>query len=245
VTDKHSPGGVYMLPPSWISEREKDRRRVLMSHCDSTYSGSVAYASRASTEQAQGAPCVPIRARQAGVNANGFSDDTIVYPGILRIVGAEELTDRRGHVRPELVALRRELRAALGIDAGTLRGHPEFPGSWRGRIVSVERSARVDPQSQFALVLTDPFYSASEGYQTLVPLFLPSRYSPVADDIAVRNERWVSAIAPKRHEIIVAISFVYSVYTNQLRQTIEIVTEGVMRRIDKALSTRFQLDRAD
>jgi len=236
------PGEVWFLPPeARVGGDPKGRRHVLLTACaEADDVGIMAYASTQRTEVEHGAANVlldPAATAYGRRGLTGFSRPTYLYPSRLIPASSDDFRHMAGRIVDEMPALRRALRHALGLGAGSSVGTGPAAGSWRGCIVSLAPEMQREIGFGQGIIVTEPAYSNAERYQLFVPIDELREFDPLEGDLAIPRPTWWPA------DVLVAIPEVQSAFhpTEISRWTGNAVGDDTMDRIDVALAELFGL----
>lgn len=237
-------GHVFLMQPgaTWLNQ-DKTRPFVLASSCSGSQAGVLAYGSTRATETASGAVAIEVPPRSSGVNANGLTERTFFYPGVLFQVDYGQLPPYRGSLGFLLAEFKRSLTQALGIGTGNCL-RPGVPwGSLRGRIVRLERETALDLRSAYAVLLTQHAYSRQKRYQLLIPLFRTDLFAPSEPRLRVFAKEWSRVFRDPATDVIVPVHLIQSVWHSAdiVAETPYVIDEETLHRIEAELCARFEL----
>lgn len=178
-----------------------------------------------------------------GLNRNGLRTRTYFYPGALLPIRHEDLPPHAGFLGRSLAEFRAVLRVALGIGRGSCLGANARTGSCRGRVVALSAGLTRDIRAAFAIVLTEPAYSAQRKYQIILPVF--TEFSRAADryDLLVRTSDWFNAFLAPVGRVLLPIPITQSVWHHDgiARETEYVLDDESLREIDLRLCDYFSL----
>lgn len=228
---------------TWLN-RTKPRPFVLATGCGTGTPGTLIYGSTQEAEAHTGAVAVYVDPRQQGVNRNGLDKRTAFYPGILIRERYERLPSHAGSVGASLAPLRSALRTALGVGTGSCLSDGAPPGSYRGRVVQIERKLALALRTRFAVILTQPQYSMSRHYQLVVPLRPDEGMVIEPAVLRLSPAGWTGLFSPPTAFVLVPIPLVHSVWHGRdiVRETRFVVDEATLAEIDRRLCEFFSLD---
>jgi hypothetical protein len=205
--------------------------------------GTLIYGSTRETEKSAGATCVAVSPIGEGVNRNGLRARSYFYPGTLLAVRHDRLPPYSGFVGKSLPELRVALRTALGVGRGSCLGSEAPAGSCRGRIVALSTAFSRAIRAAFAVVLTEPRYSAERNYQIIVPVF--TTFARQGDrDLAVYARDWLNALPALVDHVLLPVPLTQSVWHNThiARETEHVVDDETLGEIDRRLCDYFSLE---
>jgi hypothetical protein len=242
------PGEVWFLPPDARQDGDpKTRRHVLLTTCgDSSDVAILAYASTQGTEAAFGAANVlldPFATAYGSRGRTGFVHPTYIYPSRLVSAAPADLIQLKGRIIDEMAAIRAKLQWALGTGTGTANGQGRAAGSWRGRVVEFSDVFAGEIGCSYGVVVTEPGYSNTQRYQTIVPLLDPEEFESADNDLIVLDQPWVPRINAAMHAAWLAVDMVQTVFhpAEISRWAGATVDEGTMAELDAYLLNLFGL----
>jgi hypothetical protein len=210
---------------------------------------TLVYGSTKDTEAAAEATRVTVREQKTGVNANGLTQTTHFYPGVLTNRLYRQLPARAGRIGASLVKLRGQMRLALGIGKGCIgmEGHPST--SWRGRIIQLTPYAEKILKTKYAVVITEPRYSAARNYQVVIPIYAGTGRQPSESIISITEVPWLSLLGEGSEltSALIFIPFTCSIWDEKHLEsdTGYVLTDELMTHIDTELCERFELPATD
>lgn len=206
--------------------------------------GTLVYGSTQETEKSAGAACVAVSPIAEGVNRNGLRARSYFYPGTLLTLRHDRLPPYSGFLGKSLPELRGALRTALGVGRGSFL-NPDAPsGSCRGRLVVLNATFARAIRAAFAVVLTEPRYSAERNYQIILPVFTTFTREGARYDLLVSECEWFNAFPVPVDRILLPIPLTQSVWhgTHIARETEHVVDEETLHEIDRRLCDYFSLE---
>jgi hypothetical protein len=242
------PGEVWFLPRDAREEGDsKGRRHVLLTDCGEVDDcGVLAYASRQAQEARHGAAYVlidPFMTAYGKKGRTGFDQATHIYP--CRLVGAssEEMDRCVGRIIDELPAIRSELHVALGLKTGSSSGVGVAAGSWRGRIITLDRGLAAEMDCERCLIVTEPSYSLRQRYQLVIPVLDSNHFEEEPLDTIVEGYPWIGEVLPGADRALLATSAIQTAFhpSEITAWTGVVVDELVMAEVDLALLSLFGL----
>jgi hypothetical protein len=238
------PGHIFWMRrgATWLN-LDKPRPMVLATRCTPGTLGTLVYGSTRETEARFGATATTIRPAPEGVSRNGLTEATDFYPGILVRDRYERLPSHAGFVGRSLDELKRGLRQALGIGQGCCSNAGAPPGSCRGRIVLMEGSLARDMRTPYAVLVTEPRYSAARRYQLILPLIGDSHHAPAPGVLRLSSRRWMTIFGADVNGVLVPIPILHSIWHARdiARETKFVVDDDSLAEIDRALCSFFSL----
>jgi hypothetical protein len=266
MPDFPTSGEVHFVPREVsLAGDPKDRRHVLAHDCDSGETGSVAYGTTQPTQVGLGAPHVVVAPRPSdrpggidgsrGRRANGFGEETFVFPALLTPVPVDLLDSSCGTLSDEeLQAFHECVPGAIGVGQGTCWSRPREEGrltmvaSDRGSVVEFgpELKARLRGESgedgiEFGIVLTRHELSRStNAFQTIVPVV--TGYEPLSpDELEFVNEPWSLALGDDVKSALVLVPETFYCHPSALRRMARqrVVSPETMTRIETTLVRRL------
>jgi hypothetical protein len=233
---------------TWLN-RDKPRPFTLATPCGEGMLGTLIYGSTQETEKSAGAACVAVSpmAEAEGVNRNGLRARSYFYPGTLLAVRHDHLPSHSGFLGKSLPELRVALRVALGVGRGSCLGPDAPAGSCRGRIVALNPVFARAIRTAFAVVLTEPRYSAERNYQIILPVFTTFTRGGDGFDLLVYARDWLNAFPAPVDRVLLPIPLTQSVWhgTHIARETEHVVDDETLREIDRRLCDYFSLAPVD
>lgn len=221
---------------------EKYRKQVLLTDCaDHDPICTFAFASTSGFEAAFLATYHLLDPYKTSYRGTGFDAATYVYASRLVAVCQEDVGDKVGRLMDDMPAVRDRLRVALGIGTGTANGAGPAAGSYRGQVVELATHVVEETGIRFAVVITEPFYSRSRRYQTVIPTLDATEFAFGEDCIVVEGETWQNRIAIEKACLAVPLVHSYFQPTDFRGQTGVVVSEVTMAEIDRYLMLRFNL----
>jgi hypothetical protein len=185
------PGELYMLPPraSWHDDPKDRFHLVAVAPRANGALGSAFYGSTSGAQEVNGTPSITVAARRHGAYRNTLSNDTRIYPAIVRPVSANTLTQYAGRVHPsELEAVRRIIPEAYGFRQGNLYNSKACKGSLRGCVMQLNDATSDRVGTRFGVVISPHEYSAQrESFLTLLPLALDTEPSQDRGDLLLEE----------------------------------------------------------
>jgi hypothetical protein len=245
--DPHAfrPGHLFWMPSgsTWLN-RDKPRPFVLATPCGE---GTLIYGSTQQTEKRAGAACVVVAPMLEGLNRNRLRSRTYFYPGTLLAVRHERLPPRSGYLGKSLRELRAALRGALGVGRGSCLGPDAPAGSCRGRVVNLNAAFARRLRAAFAVVLTEPGYSAERNYQIILPIFTTRLREGSSHDLLVSARDWLGFLPVNGDRVVLPIPLTHSVWhdTHIARETEHVLDDDSLAEIDRRLCDYFALPSAD
>lgn len=242
-----SPGDVYFLPPvdgERLDLLKGDRPHVLLNaDADRTGFATLAYASTKETEAVWGAAHLFVDPDREGRRETGLSRPTYVYPSRLISYELGDLPERSGRLIRPLPLLRRTLAAALGLGTGVTKEPNRRGANRRGRIAQLADDASELLGTTTAVVVTEPAYSRTSRYQTLVPILSATEFEPADLDVVVRNPGWPGSDGTIE-DALLAVSLVASVFDPSVISGYRdhVLDSLAMRRLDEALRSHFTIE---
>lgn len=223
--------------------QDKPRPFVLANAYSPDRPATLVYGSTQETETRTGAAVVEVDPAAGGVNRNGLTARTYFYPGALLLAEHPDLPPPAGFLGRSLSVLRSALRTALGIGQGSCRSHPMYAGSRRGRIVVLTGPVARLLHTRFAIVLTEPRYSAEKRYQLVVPLLRATEAEPDENHLRVFSPVWGKVWNQPAESALLPIALTLSVWhpDHVARETEHVVDEETLREIDRRLCDYFSL----
>ena len=260
-------GEVHRIPRELsLAGDPENRRHVLLHDCDDheDETASVAYGSLERTQHDFGAACVIIPARPADIAdgdvANGFTDDTYVYPACLVPITVDVIQNRPlgALSSTELDELHALLPAALGIGSGTCWSRPRateyVSPSCRGSVVAFGpelqdalRGDRDAPYCTHGIVLTRHELSRHRhAYQCIVPI-LAGVEPLTSDELDLPTAPWMAALGERVTGALVLVPETFYVHPTALQylarplvlppETMELIEATLMKRLRKRGAT--------
>lgn len=227
---------------TWLN-RDKPRPFALANQCGEGMPGTLIYGSTQETEKSAGAACVAVAPVREGVNRNGLRARSYFYPGTLLAVRHERLPQHSGFLGKSLAELQRALRVALGVGRGSCLGSHAPAGSCRGRIVALYPAFARAVRAAFAVVLTEPQYSAERSYQIILPVFTTFTREGDGFDLLVSARNWPHALQAGVDGVLLPIPLTQSVWhgSHIARETEHVVNDEILAEIDRRLCDYFSL----
>jgi hypothetical protein len=237
-------GHLFWMPAgsTWLNQ-DKPRPFALATRCTVDELGTLVYGSTQETEKRSGAACIPVAPARQGLNRNGLRSTTYFYPGTLLPLPHEHLPPYSGFLGGALHEMRSALRTALGIGRGSCL-HPATPAnSIRGRVVMLAEHLAIDLHTDFAVVLTEPRYSATRNYQIILPIFTTFGRETSSHDLLISSREWLGALPTPIERALLPIPATHSVWHNDdiARETEYVVDDRTLREIDRRLCGYFSL----
>jgi hypothetical protein len=231
---------------TWLN-RDKPRPFVLATPSSERTLGTLVYGSTQETEKGFGAEWVQVRPVREGLNRNGLLKTTCFYPGTLLPIIHERLPRHSGYLGKSLDELRVALRGALGIGRGSCLATGAPTRSCRGRIVILSADMSADVGASYAIVLTEPRYSAERKYQIILPIFTASGRKADLFDLLVSGHHWFSGVSSSGDGVLLPIPITQSIWhaDDIARETEHVVDEETLREIDRRLCDYFSLQPPD
>jgi hypothetical protein len=242
------PGHVFWMPAgaTWLNQ-DKPRPFALSTHCAVDELGTLVYGSTQETEKSAGGACIAVAPTQQGLNRNGLRSRTYFYPGTLLPIPHEQLPPHAGFLGRSLHELRAALRGALGIGCGSCL-HPSAPAqSVRGRVVVLAEHVAIDLHTEFAVVLTEPRYSATRNYQIILPIFTTFGREISSHDLLISSRAWLGLSSTPIHRALLPIPATHSIWHEDdiARETEHVVDDVTLAEIDRRLCDYFSLGPVD
>lgn len=231
---------------TWLN-RDKARPFALATASAPGALGTLLYGSTQQTEKVHGAAAVEVAPIHTGLNRNGLLRRTFFYPGALIPLTHERLPPHAGFLGRSLPELRMALRTALGIGRGSCADSRAPAGSCRGRVVAIRAAMARHLGAPFAVVLTEPGYSASRSYQIILPVFSEFSRTPGPYDLVLSAGDWPGVLPAPAGRVLLPIPLVQSVWHagHILRETRYVVDDGTLAEIDRRLCDYFSLPPVD
>jgi hypothetical protein len=228
---------------TWLN-RDKPRPFVLATPSSERTLGTLVYGSTQETEKAFGAESIQVRPIREGLNRNGLLKPTNFYPGTLLPIIHERLPRHSGYLGRSLDALRAALRAALGIGRGSCLADGAPMGSCRGRVVTLSADMSANVHASFAVVLTEPGYSAERKYQIILPIFAASGRRADLYDLLVSRRPWLPGISSPEDGVLLPVPITQSVWHEEdiAGETEHVVDDETLAEIDRRLCGYFSLE---
>ena len=246
-TPPHGPGKIITLPrgATMLDDPKDGRPHVVLTPCGGDPAGILAYGSTQLTEAGSSAAYYPLKPQRSGVNRNGLTHTTYIYPGILVRPSSEDLDDVVGFTK-EMGKIRETLVDALGLTKGTCRAKSAPAGSRRGRIIRVHRSVEASIGTPYAVIVTAHRYSAEGNYQAVIPVYDADALElDVFPDIAVVDEGgWIQELfGAQAQRAALVVPFMHSLWqkTKIATETSFVVEAGEMRIIEVNIRRHFAL----
>lgn len=167
-----------------------------------------------------------------------------MYPSRLASYVSDALGRPAGRISGELLlAVRSELRLALGLGTGVCTDHEVPQGSRRGCIVTFNREHVRMTGFSHALVVTEPSYSRFRRQQTVIPILPETAFVRGTCDVTLRGKAWIREIDPDEESVIVATPFVATVFDPDAIAwyTDSVLDSATMDAVDQALTLYFGL----
>lgn len=245
----HRAGQVFWVPAgsTWLNQ-DKPRPFVLTTPSQPGALGSLAYGSTQQTEMSAGAACVEVAPMREGLNRNGLRARTWFYPGTLLPVWHERLPRHSGFVgKSALGELRAALRVALGIGRGACLAPHAPAGSCRGRVVVLGADIIRDIHAAYAVVLTEPRYSAERNHQILLPFFTSFARRAEKYDLIISRRDQPSGLPTTVDRVLLPIPLTQSVWHEDdiAHETAYVLDDESLTQIDRMLCDYFSLDLLD
>lgn len=240
-----SAGEVYFVrKETTLAQDPKDRRCPLLVDCQHDDAATLAYTSTQLTEADGPSPALKVAVSpRFGLSPNGFACDCFVYPGILIVIGVDELDRRTGNLNQRefdavISAIPRALGFGTGIDGTGLRGAVvEFGSYLKSRLKASGIPA------QHGVIVTEQAYSRRwRGYQTVVPLI--ADMNPADDlEFVVEHPSWLAAVDRNAESVLFAVRDTFSIYNNQIAvpRVRRWVASADLEKIEDALTRRFHI----
>ncbi|HEX2076444.1 MAG TPA: hypothetical protein VHG08_02010 [Longimicrobium sp.] len=206
-------GHLFWMPAgsTWLN-RDKPRPFALATSFSGDALGTLVYGSTQETEKSSGAVFMEVAPALRGLNRNGLTRRTYFYPGMLLPILHERLPAYSGFLGKSLPELRAALRVALGIGRGSCLG-PDAPAdSCRGRIVAVRSALARDIHATFAVVLTEPGYSAQRNYQIILPVYTRFARKAGTHDLLVSASEWPTIVSAGTDRILLPVPLTQSIW---------------------------------
>lgn len=237
-------GQVFWLDAgaTWMNQ-DKPRPFVLANAYSPDLPATLVYGSTQETEKRIGAACVEVNPVAGGVNRNGLTARTYFYPGALLLAHHPDLPPHVGFLGRSLSALRAALRTALGIGRGSCLSHRMYAGSRRGRIVLLAGPVARLLHTRFAIVLTEPRYSARKKYQLVVPVLRATDAEPDENHLRIFSPVWRKVWNQPTESALLPIALTMSVWQpdHVARETEYVVDDDTLAEIDRRLCEYFLL----
>jgi hypothetical protein len=237
-------GHIFWMPAgaTWLN-RDKPRPFALVTRSAPGALATLVYGSTRDTERRAGAACIEVAPIREGLNRNRLRARTWFYPGTLLPLDHEDLPQHAGFLGNLLAELRSALRTALGIGQGSCLGAGSPAGSLRGRIVVLSTALSHDIRTAFAVVLTEPRYSAQRSYQIILPIYSLSVEKTGEHHVVVSSAEWLRDVPAWKEGIVLPIPTTNSVWHayDIKGETEHVVDDGTLDQIDRALCGFFSL----
>lgn len=209
-----SMGDVYRVRKGQLptDDPKESRRYVLMTpdHGPDQPYVSISYAS-GSLDASEKAASVLVEPRPFGPDANGFDEDTLVFPGLLFPFQRGRLGVSLGRLSAsERAAVRAAAPGALGCSSGSCRpgaGKPNRPGL-RGVIIRFADWVQEKwPTLRYAVVLTPLPYAVRESaFHAVVPIDLDASRVD-APDFFLPTPDWAAQLgSPSANRVAAAVT---------------------------------------
>jgi hypothetical protein len=248
AADAFKPGHLFWMPAgsTWMNQ-DKPRPFALATPCSARELGTLVYGSTQETEKSEGAAFFAVAPARAGLSRNRLWRRTYFYPGALLPIPHEELPPHSGFLGRSLHDLRASLRGALGIGRGSCLASSAPRGSCRGRVVVLRSRLARDIRTAFAVVLTEPGYSARRNYQIILPIFAAFGRETADRDLLVSSRNWLDVFSNPVDRALLPIPTVHSVWHRDdiARETEYVVDDETLREIDHRLCDYFSLTPPD
>ncbi|HET7232602.1 MAG TPA: hypothetical protein VFJ16_21510 [Longimicrobium sp.] len=237
-------GHIFRLPKgaTWLN-RDKPRPFVLSTDCTPSQLGTMVYGTTQETERLFAAGCIEVAPMRAGLNANGLSELTRFFPGILYPVERPQIKSILGYIGRRLPDLRAELRHSLGIGSGTCITSGVPAGSWRGRIVRLHDHVERDLRTPFAVLLTEHTYSREKRYQAIVPIYPGGTLRSNGSVLIVEHKPWMNLFSKPETTAAIPVQLIQSVWypTDIAGETPHVIDDASLRVVEGELCARFSL----
>lgn len=248
VPDTYRPGHVFWMPAgaTWVN-LDKPRPFVLATACGPQVTGTLIYGSTQETERQLGAACIEVTPSREGLNRNGLTSKTFLYPGTLLLIERDHLPPHVGFLGPSLDALRAALRIGLGIGQGSCLSPGAIPGSRRGRVVELHADLALDLRTPFAILLTEARYSRLKNNHIILPIIPEPGIRTSDHDLVVTSVSWLSLFPEPVKNALLPIPVVQSVWYGDdvARETEYVLDEETLAEIDRHLCAYFSLSPAE
>jgi hypothetical protein len=248
ISDVYRAGHLFWMPAgsTWLNW-DKPRPFALATASTRGGMGTLVYGSTQETEKSSGAVFVEVAPALRGVNRNSLGSRTYFYPGTLVPVIHERLPPCSGFLGKSLPELRTALRIALGIGRGSCLGPNAPADSCRGRVVAVRSALARDIHARFAVVLTEPAYSAQRNYQIILPIYTEITRKPDRYDLLVAAIEWPGVVSGGMDHVLLPVPLAQSVWHDDdiARETEYVVDDDTLAEIDRRLCAYFSLSLAE
>jgi hypothetical protein len=231
---------------TWLN-RDKPRPFALATQAAERSLATLVYGSTRETEKHRGAGWVQVRPLREGLNRNGLLKPTYFYPGTLLPVLHERLPPHTGFLGKSLGELRVALRAALGIGCGSCLNERVPATTHRGRIVALSAALAADVSASFAVILTEPGYSAQRKYQIILPIVTAFARTASRHDLLVSACGWFRVFSSPVDGVLLPIPIIQSIWHDDdiARETEHVLDDETLREIDRRLCDYFSLAPVD
>lgn len=244
IEEEFRTGHLFWMPPgsTWLNSG-KPQPFTLAMPCRRGTLGTLVYGSTQETEDRFGAARISVAPARAGLGRNGLGARTFFYPGILLPVSHRRLPQPAGFLGKSVDELRAALRVALGIGCGSCRSTDAPADSRRGRIVQLSNRLAAEIGTSFAVLLTEPRYSAEMRYHVILPVFGKSRRLAGTHDVVFSAREWLGVFPDPVEHALLPIPTTHSVWypVDVLRQTEYVLDDDSLAEIDRALCGYFSL----
>lgn len=243
------PGLVYYLPPEFREGPGKgDRPHLVVSLCPpGAETSTFAYGSTKETDAVHGAAHVLVDPAATRYRRTGLSRPTYFYPSRLLTFAVDDLPEPSGRVINELLAVKTELRRALGLGQGVTRDANVRGANRRGRIAEYAPAIAAELGASQCLVVTEPAYSRSGFQQTTIPILSALEYDASPGDVLVSHTgEWSGRLASHAQPLLLAVPMITSVYERDslARYCRTVVSDATMREVEASLALHFDLQPA-